>query len=120
MYTKENLSQQFDLSEKTVEKTLQISGLDAGKQEYSASEVEEFFAPARKMLSAGIAYKEVKAYFQMKLGEPVELHEEEEFHDLSVAVAQIIADAVENSVREVLPSVSKLVAKTVDRKLGIE
>lgn len=129
MYTKTQLEQDFGISDTTVYKTLQACGLDTAKQEYSQSEIEEFFIPARKLVEARKSYKEVEEFFRMKQGNASGAFEDdydEEFtteqaSDASAAVgltvAQSVQEMVVGSVKEVMPYVPALIAHAFSEEL---
>ncbi len=137
MFTKKDLEEKYNVSDNTVYKTLQVCGLDTRKQEYSQEEIDEFFAPARKMLDSGKKYKEVKEYFHLKRGSgqagDVET-EEEEFDSegfaanqatdandmMNFTVAQAVGEMVEGSIKEIAPLIPALVANSIGRELGPE
>lgn len=136
MYAKKDLEEKFNVSDNTVYKTLQVCGLDTKKHEYSSEEIDEYFAPARKMLDSGKKYKEVKEYFRMKHGPAqgaVEAEtEEEDFNSegfaanqatdtsdmMNYAVAQAVGDMVEDSIEQIAPLIPAVVASALGRELA--
>jgi hypothetical protein len=135
MYSKKDLEVKFNLSDNTVYKTLQVCGLNTGKQEYSSEEIEHLFVPARQMLDAGKKYKQVKEYFALKRGGQAvndEPFEEQEFDasgfasnqttdatdTVSNMVAQTVADMVERSVKDIAPFIPALVVQTINSELN--
>lgn len=73
MLTKKKLAEDFNVSVKTVTRTLQVTPLGSSRSEYSEEEIQEFFTVARNLIDEGKSYEEVADYFGLKdeVGEQV-------------------------------------------------
>ena len=77
MLTKKDLKRKFNLGHNTVYRTLQACPLGTKKKNYTEAEIEQYFVPARQMLTAGKTYKEVEQYFALNHSEGDKLIEPE-------------------------------------------
>lgn len=66
MITKKELEARFSITDNTVYKTVQASGLDTSKEQYTEEEIEEYFVPARALLDSGKKYKDVETWANQK------------------------------------------------------
>lgn len=136
MLTKKDLEEKFDMGANTVYRTLQVCPLGTKKKEYTESEVEQYFVPARQMLDAGKTYEEVAAYFKMKNpsdagAEAGGESENEEFNangfaaneaddavdGVTMATAQAFSGMVDQAVKDVAPFIPALVAQAINQEM---
>ena len=80
MLTKKDLKRRFNIGQNTVYRTLQACPLSTKKKNYTESEIEQYFVPARQMLAAGKTYKEVEQFFALKPSEQADFLEAEEIN----------------------------------------
>lgn len=136
-YTKKDLQTKFNLSGNTVYTTLQLCGLNTGKQKYTQEEIDNFFTPARQMLDEGKTSKQVQEYFDLKNGQAFREECEqgsEEFDSqeytstqtvdasdtISSVVAETVSSMVEQSVKDIAPFIPALVIQTINTQLNSE
>lgn len=133
MLTKKDLEEKFDMGANTVYRTLQVCPLGTKKKEYTESEVEQYFVPARQMLDAGKTYEEVAAYFKMKNpeGAGADEVEQSEFNadgfaaneaddavdGVTMATAQTFSGMVDQAVKDVAPFIPALVAQAINQEM---
>ena len=129
--TKKDLEEKFGLSANTIYKTLQVCGLDTANKQYSQEEIEEYFAPARKMLDNGKTYRDVEEYFGTKTPEGAREVEPEEFDasgfaaneaddvadGMTMATAEAVSGMVQQSVKDVAPFIPALVTQAINQEM---
>lgn len=126
MPTKKDLEQQFQISDNTVYKTLKACGLDTSKEDYTESEIENYFQVAREMLDAGKRYKDVEQYFGLADAEPTETNQSNYEGQKSqgsaadavgIATAEMAVDMVQDAVKKITPHIPQLVAHTLAQEM---
>ena len=78
MLTKKDLKRRFKIGQNTVYRTLQVCPLGTKKKLYTEAEIQQYFVPARQMLTAGKTYKEVEQYFALNSNESTDFLEPKE------------------------------------------
>ena len=126
MPTKKDLEQQFQISDNTVYKTIKACGLDTSKEDYTESEIENYFQIAREMLDAGKRYKDVEQYFGLADAEPTETNQSSHEGQTSngsaadavgIATAEMAVDLVQDAVKKITPHIPQLVAHTLAEEM---
>lgn len=105
MVTKKDLQRRFKIGHNTVYRTLQACPLGTKKQNYTEAEIQQYFAPARQMLTAGKTYKEVEQYFALNQSPPVQLSEPA---NLKTHAAVNVATAIKPLGRDNEPNYSNV------------
>lgn len=127
MYSKKDLAERFNLARNTVYATLKASGLPTDKQTYTEEEIQQFFIPARQLLSSGKTYDEVATYFATRSAGTAESVSSETAPShgsgSSQALGQVLFEQTVQSVQttaemivqQLLPYIPHLTAQALDQ-----